>query len=131
MESEKSVPLPLTGEEIQEAVVFKLRECMQKTCHLHPGNAYTSAKIEVSVKMTLFDYGREVRNNELATVEIDSGLPQEGEPETVEGEIKLDPMPPNVLRQETDQAVPVATVVDGKKKIRYLKYAPRKKSDQP
>lgn len=126
MESEKSIPLPLTGEEIQEAVIFKLRDCMQKNCHLHLGNAYTSAKIEVSVKMVLFDYGREVRNNEAATVELDSGLPPESESETVEASVTLESMPPNLLRQETDQAVPVATVVDGKKKIRHLKYAPRK-----
>jgi hypothetical protein len=126
MESEKSIPLPLTGEEIQEAVVVKLRECMQKNCHLGLGNAYTSAKIEVTVKMTLFDYGREVRNNELATVEIDSGLPQESAPVTVEGQLTTDPMPPNQLRVETDQSVPVQTTQDGKKVTKHLKYAPRK-----
>ena len=126
MESEKSVPLPLTGEEIQEAVLFKLRECMQKSCHLHLGNAYTSAKIDISVKMILFDYGREVRNNEIAQVELDSTLPPESEPVVAEETLTVDPMPPNQLRHETDQAVPVPTVVDGKKTIRHLKYAPRK-----
>lgn len=126
MDSEKSIPMPLTGEEIQEAVLFKLREAMQKNCHLHLGNAYTSAKIDISVKMVLFDYGREVHNNEAATVELDSGLPPESEPETVEASVTMEPVPPNQFRQESDQAVPVATVVDGKKKIRHLKYAPRK-----
>src|ERR1700686_2093124 len=117
MESEKSIPLPLTGKEIQEAVHFKLNECMEHNCHLHDGNAYTSARIEISVKMVLFDYGREVRNNVAATVEVDSGLPPESEAETVEADVTLEPMPPNVLRQETDQAVPVATIQDGKKVI--------------
>lgn len=126
MENEKSVPLPLTGEEIQEAAVFKMRECMAKSCHLNSGNAYTSARIEISVKMTLFDYGREVRNNELVKVEVDSGLPAESEPREVSGEIAMEPAPPNQVRVDTEQPVPVATVVDGKPKIKHLKYAPRK-----
>ena len=126
MESEKSIPLALSGEEIQEAVLYKVRECMGKSCHLASGNAYTSVRFEVTVKMTMFDYGREVRNNEIVTGEIDSGIPQEGAALAVEETLAVEPMPPNQLRQETDQAVPVQTVVDGKKKIRHLKYAPRK-----
>src|SRR5208282_349286 len=126
MESEKFIPLPLTGEEIQEAVVFKLRECMQKNCHLSFGNAYTSAKIEIKISMTLFDYGREVRNNEIATVELDSELPNESAAQEVTGELTIDPMPPNILRQEVDLPVPKESVIDGKKVIKYLKYAPRK-----
>ncbi len=126
MDSEKSLPLPLTGEEIQEACVAKLRECMQKNCHLSLTNAYTSAKIDIKVSMTLFDYGREVRNNEMTSVEIDSGLPSESEAQEVTGELVTEPMPPNQLRIETDQAVPVATTQDGKKVVKHLKYAPRK-----
>jgi hypothetical protein len=99
---------------------------MQKNCHLHLGNAYTSAKIEISVKMTLFDYGREVRNNENTSVEIDSGIPPDSPAQEVTGELTVEPMPPNLLRQETEQAIPVATVIDGKKQIKHLKYAPRK-----
>ena len=129
MESEKSIPLPLTGEEIQEAVVFKLRECMQKNCHLSLGNAYTSAKIDIKISMTLFDYGREVRNNEIAQVHLDSELPNESAAQEVTGELITDPMPPNLLRQEVDLPVPVESVIDGKKvtkHLKHLKYAPRK-----
>ena len=126
MDSEKSIPMALSGEEIQEAVLFKLSECMQKNCHLHSGNAYSKARIEVSVKMTLYDYGREVRNNEQATVELDSGLPQESAPVTVEGTVVMEPMPPNQVRIETGQDVPVQTIIDGKPTVKRVKYAPRK-----
>jgi len=126
VDSEKSIPLPLTGEEVQEAALYSLRECMQKNCHLSAGNAYTAARIEISVKMTLFDYGREIRNNEVLTVNLDSGLPAESEPETVEGSLTVEPVPPNQLRVETEQPVPVATVQDGKKVVKHLRYAPRK-----
>lgn len=126
MDSEKSIPLPLSGDEIQEAALFKLREVMQHNTHLTQNNAYTSAKIEISVKMTLFDYGREVRNNLAVTADVDSGLPNESEPEVVEVSSMTEPMPPNQFRTETDQEVPVQTVVDGKKKVKFLKYQPRK-----
>lgn len=126
MESEKSIPLPLTGEEIQEGALAKVRECFEKSCHLSAGNAYTSARFEITVRMTLFDFGREVSNNEIVTGEIDSGIPQEGAALAVEENLIVEPMPPNQFRQETGQAVPVATVVDGQKKIRHVKYAPRK-----
>jgi hypothetical protein len=127
MESEKSIPLPLNGEEIQEATLFKLRECMQKNCHLSLGNSYAKVRIEVFVKMILTDIARpDVSNNVAATVELDSGLASESEPETVEATLMVEPMPPNQLRQETDQAVPVQTVIDGKKVTKHLKYAPRK-----
>jgi hypothetical protein len=126
MESEKSVPLPLSGDEVKEAAIAKVRECLDKSCHLAGGNAYTSVRFEIAIKMTLFDYGREVRNNEIATGEIDSGLPQEGAAEAIEETLTVEPMPPNQLRQDTGQAVPVQTVVDGKKITKHLRYAPRK-----
>lgn len=127
MESEKSIPLALTGEEIQEGVLAKVRECMQTNCHLGMGNAYTAARFEITVKMTLFDYGREVKNNVATAGEIDSGIPAGNEPMVIEGGVTMEAMPPNQFRQETDQPVPVQTVVDGQKKIRHLKYSPRKK----
>lgn len=126
MESEKSIPLPLTGDEVKEGAIAKVRECLDKSCHLASGNAYTSCRFEITVKMTLFDYGREVRNNEIVTGEIDSGIPQEGAALAVEETLTVEPMPPNQFRQETEQAIPVQTVVDGQKKIRHLKYQPRK-----
>jgi hypothetical protein len=135
MQSEKSIPLPLTGEEVQEAVVAKLRECMQKNCHLSLGNAYTAAKIEVSVKMVLYDYGREIRNNEAASVDIETGVPNDAEPVTSEGTVQFGdksladpekPMSVNEFRVESEQPVPVQTVADGKKVTKHLKYAPRK-----
>lgn len=129
MESEKSVPMSLTGEEVQEAAVAKLRECMQHNCHLRLSDAYTSARIEVTVKMVLSDYGREVRNNTVAEVELDSGIPPESEPRVSEGTVVMEPMPPNSFRVETQQPVPVVTSQDGKKVIKHLKYAARKKAD--
>jgi hypothetical protein len=127
MESEKPVPMPLTGEEVQNAVLYKVQEAMQNSCHLRLSDAYTSFNAEITVRLTLSDYGRVVHSNHNAVAADDTGLPQEAEPRVSEGNLTVDPMPPNEVRVETDQAVPVKTVQDGKSVIRHLKYAPRKK----
>jgi len=44
----------------------------------------------------------------------------------MDANVVMEPMPPNQVRIETDQAVPVPTVEGGKKVIRHLKYAARK-----
>lgn len=126
MESEKPLPLPLTGEEVKNAILFKLQESLNKTCHLKDDNAYTSFSATIRVQLTLSDYGRQVKDNhEIAET---ANVPElEGTPEYVEQhEITVDPVPPNQLRVETDQPVPVMTTEDGKQSVKHLKYSPRK-----
>jgi len=74
----------------------------------------------------LSDYGREVKDNHIVTEQGDSGAPAESVPRTVEANIVMEPMPPNQVRVETDQAVPVPAVEGGKKVIKHLRYAARK-----
>lgn len=126
MPDERPAPMPLTGEEVQEAILYKVASSLAKTCHLKIDNAYTSFKAEISIKLTLSDFGREVKDNHIVTEQGDSGLPAESEPRTVEANVVMEPMPPNQLRIETGQDVPVPTVEGGKKVIKHLKYAARK-----
>ena len=126
MPDEKPAPMPLTGEEVQEAILYKVATSLLKTCHLKSDNAYTSFKAEISIRLTLSDFGRQVSDNHIVSESGDSGLPAESEPRTVEANVVMEPMPPNQLRIDTDQAVPVPTVEGGKKVIRHLKYAARK-----
>ena len=124
MENETIQPLPLSGQEVQDAILFKVQESLSHSCHLHFDNAYSSFRAEISIKLTLADYGREVRDNHVIAEAADTGLP--GESQTVESNLVVAPMPPNQVRVETGQSVPVATVIDGKQKIRHVKYAARK-----
>ena len=125
MPDEKPAPMPLTGEEVQEAILYKVVQSLSKTCHLKVDNAYTSFKAEISIKLTLSDFGREVKDNHIVTESHDTGL-QGGPERVIEANVVMEPMPPNQVRIETDQAVPVPTVEGGKKVIKHLRYAARK-----
>lgn len=131
MPDEKPAPLPLSGEEIQEAILFKIQQSLGRTCHLIHDSAYTSFRAEISVKLTLSDFGREVRDNHILDLAEDSGLVPQTEPRTLESNITMEPMPPNQVRVETEQAVPVAVVEGGKRTIRRVKYAARKSKIGP
>ena len=126
MPDEKPAPLPLTGEEVQEAILYKVATSLARTCHLKADNAYTSFKAEITIRLTLSDFGRQVSDNHNVSEQGDSGLPAESEPRQMDANVVMEPMPPNQVRIETDQAVPVPTVEGGKKVIRHLKYAARK-----
>lgn len=126
MPDEKPAPLPLTGEEVQEAILYKVASSLARTCHLKVDNAYTSFKAEISIRLTLSDFGRQVSDNHSVTEQGDSGLDPENEPRQVEANVTMEPMPPNQVRIETDQDVPVPTVEGGKKVIKHLRYAARK-----
>lgn len=138
MPDERPAPLPLTGEEVQEAILYKVAQSLSRTCHLKVDNAYTSFKAEITIRLTLSDFGREVKDNHIVKEEGSIFVPPEmeeqlrkdgmpiGEPRTVEATLTMEPMPPNQVRIETDQAVPVPTVEGGKKVIKHLRYAARK-----
>jgi len=126
MPDEKPAPLPLTGEEVQEAVLYKVAQSLARSCHIHKDNAYTSFKAEITIRLTLSDFGREVKDNHIVSEQADSGLPAEGEPRQIDVNVSMEPMPPNQVRIETDQDVPVPAVEGGKKVIKHLRYAARK-----
>lgn len=125
MPDEKPAPLPLTGEEVQEAILYKVATSLAKTCHLKVDNAYTSFKAEISIRLTLSDFGRQVNDNHIVSEQGDTGLEAEST-RVVDANVTMDPMPPNQVRIETDQTVPVPTVEGGKKVIKHLRYAARK-----
>jgi hypothetical protein len=116
---------PLSGEEVQEAIMFKVKESLSRTCHLRFDNAYAYFKAEISIRLSLTDLARtgDVKDNHLVTTSEDTGIP--GEPETHEATLVMEPQPPNVVRVETGQAVPIRTQIDGKTQTRRVKYTAR------
>src|SRR6266481_8618719 len=127
MENEKPLPLPLSGDEIRAGILAKIEDSFTKSCHLKVDNAYTSVKAEIQIRLTLDDYGREVKDNH--NVEFEQEVPElltDSESRTTEANISVEPQPPNVFRVETGQSVPVQTVEGKKTVIRNVHYSPRK-----
>lgn len=122
--SEKQVTLPLNGEEIQHAILYKLGESMEKTCHLTPQMAYSSFRAKIRVEILLDDYGRETPDNH--EIEVADGTPS-ANARSVATEITIEPTPPNQVRVETGQDVPVKVTKDGKQEIKRVKYQRAKK----
>lgn len=122
---EEMVVRPLTGEEVQEAVIHKIRQSMARSCNLIATNGYTSFRAEIEIHLTLSDYGREVPDNHQVIAQEDTGLPpqQLGTYETV---VTMEPAPPNQVLIESDQKVDVERVEEGKKVVKSIRYAPRK-----
>lgn len=125
MPDEKPLPLPLTGAEVKEAIMFKVEESLNKTCHLKDDNAYTSFRGKITINLALSDYGREQQDNHIVEVGLKSGLVDDNR-HTVETTTEIEPAPPNQVRVDTNQGVPVRTQEKGKQVIRHVKYAARK-----
>ena len=124
MEQEKIQPQPLSGQEVQEAILYKVAESLSKTCHLHPDNAYAKFRADISIRLVLSDFGREQKDNHEVSAGEDTGL--EGVEHQVDASVVMEPQAPNAVRVETNQDVPVSTVVDGKTVTRKVRYAARK-----
>src|SRR5271157_3018507 len=106
MEQETIQPLPLTGQEVQDAILFKVQESLAHTCNLHFDNSYSAFTAEISIKLVLQDYGREVRDNHKVHVsEIAELTPEqiaefEQPARAVESNLVMEPAPPNQVRVE-------------------------------
>jgi hypothetical protein len=123
--SEKQVPLPLSGEEVRNAILYRVDESLRKTCHLSDSAAYTSFRGTIEIRLVLSDYGREVTDNHNVEAHEEVGL--EGEvPREVTASITIEPAAPNTVRVETNQDVPVKTVEDGRTVIKKARYQARK-----
>jgi len=126
MENEKPLPLPLSGDEVRAGIMAKIEESLSKSCHLKFDNGYTSVRAQITIRLQLDDYGREVKDNHNVDVlQQVEGLESSGSRE-VEANINLEPQPPNVFRVQTGQGVPVAVKQGSKTEIRNVRYSPRK-----
>jgi len=126
MDNEKALPQPLSGEEVRTALLAKIDESFARSCHLKFDNAYTEIEAKIRIEITAYDYGREVKDNHIIESKVTSGLTPQTEPQQVTTEFVLEKKPPNVLRVETGQDVPIA-VTDGKKTtVKRMRYTPRK-----
>lgn len=128
---EEVVVRPLTGEEVQEAVIHKIRQSMARSCNLLGTNGYTSFRCRVTISLSLSDYGREVLDNHQVDVAESTGIEPEGPLRQEEAEVIMEPKPPNQVLIESDQKVDLQTTEDGKRVIRQVRYSPRKAPKTP
>jgi hypothetical protein len=119
--SEMTVAMPLSGEEVIDAVLDRLRQKLQRDCFLSRNMAYESFDGSFMIELRLKDNGRvaEVQT----TVNVSHGESAKNQkPIVVAG--KFNEMAPNDVRQHAN--LPIPTVVDtqeGKREMKSVKYA--------
>lgn len=133
--AETQVVESLSGAEIIEAVVVKIKEALQRDCYLSPTTAYQTFEADIDISIRMIDVGRyvsvvkdvDVTLPAGAKVPIIIGSPKSRESNPVRASVRIPPMPPNQLRVETGQGVPtLVEAADGKRRIEKVTYSPTK-----
>lgn len=123
--SEQVLPLPLSGGEIIKAVLHHVELALKRDCYLNDVAAYETVAGTISVRLKMKDCGRAVEVS--VDVPVSQGpAPTDGDPDVYDANatVELETAPPNVVRQETDQPLPVLVEdATGKREVRRVQYA--------
>ena len=120
---ERTLNLPISGNEAVKAVLDKMETAMRRDCYLNPDLAYDYVEATVKYTIKCHDVGEaRVVDQE---VKLQVGTEPESGVDEFEGETFVEPISPNELREETGQPIPVK----GKgNEIKHVPYARKKKA---
>lgn len=104
--AEQTLNNPLSGGEVVEAILDKIRASLRLDCHLNPNSAYDWFSAEVTIKLDMHDAGAHIKGD--YTAKATEGN-QVADAQHVEADFHIDPAPPNEVRVETGQPVPTLT----------------------
>lgn len=122
--SEQTLALPLSGEEVIEAVVEKVRGLLRQDCFLSPVTAYEAVSGEIRVKLKMRDVGRIPEVEVVVPVRVGSVDPDNAAIDAVEATLYIEEQSPNQVRVEAGIDVPALVESEGgKKEIKGIKYA--------
>lgn len=120
---ERVLSTPLSGLEIRKAILDRIGNSLNKDCYLSENLAYDYFTATVKISVKCHDVGR------AATVEQEITVSQ-GEVsddvhlEEAEAEFDMEAQPPNEVRVESGQDVPVLTKgTDGHPEIKGIRYS--------
>lgn len=120
--AERTLNNPLSGTEVVEAVLDKVRAKLQTDCYLNPNSAYDWFSAEIEIHLDMHDAGSHIKGD--YRVQLAEGVKPAETPQHVEADFHIDPAPPNEVRVETGQPVPTLTKDEqGKDVIRNVRYS--------
>lgn len=123
--SEQVLPLPLSGGEIIKAAQSLLGDALRQDCYLNEVAAYETVQGTITIRLQMKDCGRDAVVERTVGVAI-GPAPDADDPDVylAEADRLLGPAPPNQVRQETDQPLPVLTEDStGRREVRRVTYA--------
>ncbi len=107
------IPEPLSGPEVIEAVAYRaneiIREVLRRDCFLSANSAYEAFECKIMVHIKARDCGRVVEVKQ--DMAVGDGIIKDTDVNVVQEEsgAMFSEAPPNVVRAETEQPVPVMT----------------------
>ena len=120
--AEKTIALPLSGDEIRLALLDMVDRALRNDCFLHPAASYDFFVGKITIDVRFNDMGREDAYK--ATETLKGGTePPDSDGTTVS--IDIEKKPPNQMRIETNQPVPT----ESGKKIKYARTAATAKEE--
>ena len=123
--NERTLAKPLSGAEIREAIIHKLREQMQRDCFLAPHIAYASFSFQLKLDVQFQNTGTSIKETTIRATDA-GGEVIAADMEHAELAVSGEPQPPNEVRVETGQGVPtVVQKPQGGIEERKVKYDPK------
>ena len=128
--AERTLAKPLSGAEILEAMVTKIRHALSRDCFLSPHLAYASYSFQADIRFQFQHTGTAIKESQVH-VTGQGGEVTTAEMESIDIHVSDEPKPPNEVRVETGQGVPTQVVKPQggveEKKVRYdVKNLPKK-----
>lgn len=121
MPTERAIAKPLSGTEVIEAIVSRLKEQLGRDCYLSPHMAYGAFSFKCSIDIKFQASRIEGTSTSVSGSLGETDTEQETESATLE--VSDDPRPPNEVRRESGQEVPVlAKTPQGRLEERKVRY---------
>ena len=122
MANEKTIAKPLSGQEVLDAIIFKIREQMRRDCFLASHIAYDSYSFQGTIRIQFQKTGTAIKETNI-TARGKGGEQSDRQMESVDVEVSDEPKPPNEVREETGQGIPaLVTKPTGGVEEKKLKY---------
>jgi hypothetical protein len=120
--TEQTIAQALSGEEIVNAILDKVKTALIRNCDLNPALAYDTFDATIQLQIRMKDSGRVV--NVDGKVAVASEEPVDDNAFLHEAEIHIGEAPPNQVRRDTNQPIPtLVTDGDGKHSVKPVRYA--------
>ena len=115
--NEITIAQPLSGEEVVEAILCRVKETLRKDCYLNPNAAYEAFTADIRVEVRLKDCGRMPEVN--SRIRVASEKPVDEDAALIAAEAHLGEAPPNQVRMESNQGIPtLVQTAEGKSEVK-------------
>lgn len=120
---ERVLSNPLSGLEIRKAIADKVVQALGRDCYLSENLSYDFYEAVIHVKLTAHDVGRAAEVEQTIT-DTQGEVSDDVHLEAAEADIQIEAQPPNTVRVESGQDVPVLTKdSEGKSTVKGARYA--------